>query len=332
MSSMKFKRPLDLHSALAKINRADQHLKMLKHEISEFIRHDFHRVEVKTYRTEPKWTKCSAGVVKQIGLESIIKVRQIDNDTFEVPLTRQYMSITVTRLKDIPVLDWGTIVGDIVNNLRGALDNLVWALTDAESGPAPYPIPPKPHKDRRWRDVCFPVVLNDRDWNRATAKSLWGIRPSLQTCIKRLQPIYRRKFPLNHWLYQLHEVWNTDKHRLVAPVSDIQVLSNVHLDICWPHRLTHQEFLQNFKTHLFKVRHAGPFELDAEEIARFSIVPLRVDERVFQRPNMQVNTHQLFDMAFQQGVPPAGKPVTHTLEGFFKRTLAVIGKFQSLCS
>ena len=45
------------------------------------------------------------------------------------------------------------IIGDVVHNLRSALNHLAFALSEAERGPAPNP-PPKP--DRR-KDIGFPI-------------------------------------------------------------------------------------------------------------------------------------------------------------------------------
>jgi hypothetical protein len=40
-----------------------------------------------------------------------------------------------------PVEEWGAIIGDVVHNLRSALDHLVWQLTIANGNTPPNPIP-----------------------------------------------------------------------------------------------------------------------------------------------------------------------------------------------
>ena len=337
---MKFNYPLDLRSAIAKIDRADLHLKTLKNEIRVFLDEGFYRIETKPYREQVEWTKCPADLVNRLGADQFLTVRRINDQVVEFPFRRTYFSITATKRKEIPVAGWGTLIGDILNNLRGALDNLVWALTEAECGPAPNPVPRSAHSERPWRSVSFPVVTDprtfdqknhdpDTGWRHVAQQHLWGLRPSLRTRIKKIQPFYGRKYPETHWLAQLNELWNADKHRMITPICDIHQLNRAHLELFWPHRLTELEVKEDFATRVLKIRQAGPFESDTEEIARFWIRPLRLDARFREKLNVGVNASLLFDIAFQGRTPMPGQPITFNLERFFYRTLAVVHQFQA---
>jgi len=52
---------------------------------------------------------------------------------------------------------WSVIVGEVVHDLRSALDQLAWAASLEWSGPAPEPL------TGRWRQVSFPVCLVRED-------------------------------------------------------------------------------------------------------------------------------------------------------------------------
>ncbi|MGZ4282033.1 MAG: hypothetical protein ACXVQ4_08050 [Gaiellaceae bacterium] len=70
-----------------------------------------------------------------------------------------------------PKNNLGSIVGDAVNNLRAALDNLVWELGDLDRGPPPPdPIP----RGNPWRRVSFPIVLDETPNGEHSARRASG--------------------------------------------------------------------------------------------------------------------------------------------------------------
>lgn len=192
-------------SAVAKINRAENHLGELKKEVEMFVQPDLYRVSIEPYRTNVKWTECPRDYAKQLSLDKVIRLRQVDDDTFLVPLTTTYWSLKRTMLKRFPASTWGAIAGDVLNNLRGALDNIVWELADAAAGPAPNPVP-KIGPGRKWRDIRFPVIVANTvypkgssyatRWDQAKAENLRGIKDRrVLARIKQAQPFYRRQHP-----------------------------------------------------------------------------------------------------------------------------------------
>jgi hypothetical protein len=122
-----------------------------------------------------------------------------------------------------PTLTWGVVIGDIVHNLRSALDHMVWTLTVA-SQPQPPPNPiPRRGSGSEWRDVGFPLYTNPYPldasgnlipWqNGKEPKSLWGIEPGLRAEFEKLQPFRWGEEATFHPLAILHDLWNIDKHR-----------------------------------------------------------------------------------------------------------------------
>lgn len=109
---------------------------------------------------------------------------------------------------DRPFPDWwGLIVGDVVQNLRAALDQFVCQMVHAK-GKEP---------DRH----AFPIFTAPpaegtqaaRTWNRMLA----GLDPEAVAFIERCQPYHGPNGPRGHTLFALRELSNEDKHRLLLP-------------------------------------------------------------------------------------------------------------------
>jgi len=109
-----------------------------------------------------------------------------------------------------PPLPWSAIVGDTVQNLRAALDHLVWVLVRANghqpSNSNAFPIfdqmPPKKrgHRERE-------------RWNR----QVHGLHPSVIRFIELCQPYKGPSRPSGHVLAGLRTLSNEDKHRTLLP-------------------------------------------------------------------------------------------------------------------
>jgi hypothetical protein len=63
-------------------------------------------------------------------------------------------------IREPPVEEWGVIIGDVVHNLRSALDHLVWQLTLA-NGNIPPAVIPRGKAGKKWRDIRFPIYTLD---------------------------------------------------------------------------------------------------------------------------------------------------------------------------
>lgn len=127
------------------------------------------------------------------------------------------------RVKDVqtPAARFGLIIGDCLHNLRAALDNLAYELSEAGYG---SPLPESVAKT-----VEFPIFLTRNDWDRRNAghRKIAQMKTQARAVIERLQPHKRgdETAASKDLLWVLHKLNNIDKHRLshlsLAVPSDI---------------------------------------------------------------------------------------------------------------
>jgi hypothetical protein len=119
----------------------------------------------------------------------------------------------VTRLKIIsqPPVEWGVIIGDIIHNLRSALDLLVSALLLA-NGKTPN------------KSCGFPVYSGKDEFMKDGVKRVKGLSAEALELIMTIKP-YKEE---NLRLWQLHQLNILDKHQLIIPVAS--AYKNVVLD------------------------------------------------------------------------------------------------------
>ena len=116
---------------------------------------------------------------------------------------------------NVPI-EWSVRLGEILYNLRSALDHLVWQLVLA-NGQNPG------------RHNAFPIVNKQCNWQGATSQ-LKDVTPEVEIMIKRLQPYTGGiGFPFDvSAFWKLNSLCNIDKHRylhLVAIVPDVDGIS-----------------------------------------------------------------------------------------------------------
>jgi hypothetical protein len=117
--------------------------------------------------------------------------------------TRLALVINVLKLADLQ--RWTLIIGDAVNNLRSALDHLVYAIGIYESGQNPPP------NEKR---LAFPICDKPEDFPGA-AERIKTLSSDVRTAIESVQP-YKRPHPtLPGLLSMLRDFNNTDKHKLL---------------------------------------------------------------------------------------------------------------------
>lgn len=174
--------PLD--GCRAKLERAWEHLHVLDNEITSFL------------------SAFKEGEAYEI-------VTEIDEQ--ERQEVRRMKVIT-----PIPDVRWGVLTGDIVHNARSALEHVIEQATIAHHGS------PLPRTD-------FPVFKDPLDYGRTTKKggpapgsglyAIRGVSPQAAAIVEKLQPYQRGNDYARSPLWVLHELWNMDKHRLVAVVG-----------------------------------------------------------------------------------------------------------------
>lgn len=118
----------------------------------------------------------------------------------------------VVEVPAMPALAWGAAIGDVLHNLRSALDYLAWhAATDGGRT-----TPPRP------RLVSFPVTDSDASYQRSEATK--QLVDDFVGFFRQFQPFIPWPGPDRyvaeyvHPLRVLQKLSNNDKHRLVTPV------------------------------------------------------------------------------------------------------------------
>lgn len=112
-----------------------------------------------------------------------------------------------------------THIGDIVHNLRGALDHLVWDLAVLSRGR--WPLDRKGHE---WR-TQFPICPDEDAFGRIQSMQLGPLTPERRAAIEKFQPYVSG----DDTLLRLVGISNADKHRAVQPVFLISGSAQPHV-------------------------------------------------------------------------------------------------------
>jgi hypothetical protein len=160
------------------------------------------------------WVKLDRAREHLDGLASEIKAAVADPSNvtvlrpqFDVKQTNCY--IQVQSVPDYPLLRWGVMVGDILHNLRSALDHLAWQLyktgcarlTSKEEG-----------------RIVFPICRTVDDFRSKLNTHLGGVSWVQRALVYEYQPCARYHDTTLSPLYRLQSLSNDDKHQVVTPV------------------------------------------------------------------------------------------------------------------
>jgi len=103
-----------------------------------------------------------------------------------------------------PPIELGLIAGDVVQNLRAALDQLIWGNSE---------------RDKRDRRTAFPIYLTEEDYREYAPPKIRGIQEQGRDFIEQWQPFQLDERAKAHPLAMLQELSNIDKHRTLLPVA-----------------------------------------------------------------------------------------------------------------
>jgi hypothetical protein len=113
----------------------------------------------------------------------------------------------------------GAIIGDILHNLRSALDSIAWESCKKAGVPA-----------KKEREVYFPITWLPKDWPKESKQKLPNVPASQLAEFEYLQPWYydeqARKLDLDvpyehakqNPLWQIHSLAKFDRHRTLTPL------------------------------------------------------------------------------------------------------------------
>lgn len=222
-----------------------------------------------------------------------------------------------------PVLSWGVAIGDIVHNLRSALDGVVWqlALKFNPPGPPPDPIP----SSSPWKRLAFPIVAKNAkgEWGSACGLNLQLVKP-LWTRLERLQPFYTGPHnPRGESLAILSELWNIDKHRHPA-----LVVAHVNLDILYISQRRREPLsMQPAGYTFYQVSVASPGPLIGRtELGRIIVTDSSIP---LDQLEMCVDHQLTFKVLFGQGSPGYGQDAIDVLRTTHRAASSAVESFAS---
>lgn len=184
------------------------------------------------------------------------------------------------QVKKLPPPIWGVRIGEIIHNLRSALDHVVWELVVLKTGG-----PPKTKQNQ------FPVFETEPGFNdRGVGKFLADVGAEAIDLIRSEQPFRTGENALSP-LWHLKELSDVDKHRTLHVTGSLVKTFNAKMPpLLYPVTINELD-----------VRTSGPIQNEAV-LWRCSIP--EAHDWPFQHRN--VNADLSVDIAFDQGTPAVG--------------------------
>lgn len=204
------------------------------------------------------------------------------------------------RKPRVPNREWGVLIGEIVHNLRSALDQAVYAASIKPS-----------------RDTKFPVCRDEEDWDKWACSMVYGVPEKAVAIIKQSQPYHRMEKKGLHEIALLNGMWNHDKHRLLHTTG--LVLARPH-----PKIVVVRDVAEILKTNFL----SRPLE-DDTEVVRVVIRPSG------PKPKLKMDGNLAVGIAFAEGVEGAaelgGLHVSAVLSNALKAVTWIVGATEAAC-
>lgn len=192
---------------------------------------------------------------------------------------------------------WPLVVGDIVHNLRSALDSLAYALAVKGAGR-------RPDKDEV-RKIQFPICTLPEAFHGKKGqlrRRLTLLAPTAQAAVERLQPYNAAMKSKNiHVLAALDELANIDKHRHILLV--VAAAESSRLDLSG-RGIPKGASITGFSGELKKRTEIGSWSFASPSSSARSI-----------HPEVQVKASMTFQVRFGKGTAIIGEPVAPVLLG-----------------
>ena len=180
-------------------------------------------------------------------------------------------------------LGYSILAGEIVHQLRSALDHLVWQLILDEGA---TPIDGK---------TGFPVFHIEADYDKYGVRMIAGVATQTATDIRSLQPFHTNPADTAP-LYVLNEMWKREKHRLLNFAS-LKIMSGCTTAYVYPSGRTIVDHGVGFNP--------GPFT-DGAELCRLQY-PSDFT------PDVKMSVTYAWAMRFEDAGPATGQSPTELL-------------------
>lgn len=175
-----------LEGCLAKIARAESHLTELKVRVRQYI-------DTQPFRVFGEYDEATH--------EYVIRAEAVP-DYHPVPI------------------DLVLLAGEVVHQLRSALDHLVWDLVVKNTG-----LPPA------GTDSGYPIFRTAEGYSQRAPKKVKGVSQSAADRIRALQPFHLGDHAEEELTWAVQELNNTDKHRLIPVAVVYAFVGAVHMTV-----------------------------------------------------------------------------------------------------
>lgn len=207
------------------------------------------------------------------------------------------------KLDTLPWADIAVKIGDVVHNIRSTLDHLTFALCDSYTTRIGGP------KD--FASECqFPIIGDEEKngtlgagearFNRIATPRIRAMDQAAQAVIKAVQPYHSGNDFRNHPLWQLSELSNIDKHRLLHPV--VYHFGGVAVNY---------DELSTIQLH-------GKLEVSENAVEDDAIVLIYSASPVDPAQEMNVNFQPVLDIAFDESACVSRKNALKLLANIYK--------------
>ena len=209
------------------------------------------------------------------------------------------------------------LAGDVLNNLRSALDHLAFQLFFAGTG--------KPGDS--FKHVYFPIADDAAKFKAKSPRQVRGMGTVAMNAIGALEPYKGGK---GHQFWLLHNLNNVDKHRLLIAAGS--AFRSVNLGA---HAMAlHREFLSQLPDEMDPwVKEGGLPTLDAFFRPADRLCPLKVgDELLIDAPDAKPNEEIgfRFEIAISEPGIVDGEPIVETLRVFTQLVEGTLSSFIAL--
>lgn len=117
------------------------------------------------------------------------------------------------QILEEPPVRFGVILGDVIHNLRSALDHLIWQVTLLDGGTPD-------------RNTQFPIIAEGQhEFDTEAKRRIPDLSPEHRAVVQKVQPYHAGDEARRHPLAVLGCFSNIDKHRLVHPTNSASIAS-----------------------------------------------------------------------------------------------------------
>jgi len=226
-----------------------------------------------------------------------------------VPELNEQTGECVLRVKILksPPIEWAILIGEVAHSLRSALDHMTWQLALSQTS-TPY--------DK----TEFPIFTDSALYNRDGSRSIRNLSVAQRAFVESLQPYHAGNGAKAHPLWLLHELDNTDKHRLLL-VTNAAIVYGPNPPGQFGFSFTGGDFskLQTIKTELILHAKLGVPMEDNAKVVTFKITDWGLQEQV------QVNAQATSSIVFGKGIRAnSGRRVDETLGSIVRQVDSIL--------